>query len=114
MDCAEEVSQLRRALGGVTGIYDLAFDVVNGKMTVEFDQARIAPEAISTAVSKLGMKAVSWNEAPAPSAGFWQMHRRQIFAGASGAALLAGIAIIVWTEGHFSLSLLAQIGRAHV
>ncbi len=108
MDCAEEVSQLRRALGSVTGIYDLAFDVVNGKMTVEFDQARIAPEAISAAVSKLGMKAVIWNDAPALSEGFWQMHLRQIFAGASFVALLAGIAVIVWTEGHFSLSLLAH------
>ena len=61
MDCAEEVSQLRRALGGVTGIYDLGFDVMNGKMTVEFDRDRMAPGAIQTAVAGLGMKAVAWD-----------------------------------------------------
>ena len=41
MDCAEEVSLLRRELSRHEGIYDLSFDVLNGRMTVEFDPSRI-------------------------------------------------------------------------
>ncbi len=108
MDCAEEVSQLRRALGGVTGIYDLGFDVMNGKMTVEFDRDRMAPGAIQTAVAGLGMKAVAWDAKPEIQTSFWQIHSRRILAIGSGIALLAGILLIAWHEGRFSLSLLAH------
>ena len=108
MDCAEEVSQLRRALGGVTGVYDLGFDVVNGKMTVEFDHEKMAPEAIHAAVAGLGMKAVAWDSGVVAQASWWQQNSRRVLAIGSGAALLAGILLIAWHEGRFSLSLLAH------
>lgn len=35
MDCAEEVAILRREAGGLPGIIDLEFDVLNARMSVE-------------------------------------------------------------------------------
>jgi Zn2+/Cd2+-exporting ATPase len=47
LDCSEEVTILRREVGGKPGIIDLEFDVVNGRMSVEFDPDAIsAPEIV--------------------------------------------------------------------
>ena len=43
---AEEVQALRGTVGKLTGVHDLRFDVLNGRMTVVCD-----PEAVSDAVS---------------------------------------------------------------
>jgi copper chaperone CopZ len=40
MDCAEEVATLRDALTPIPGVSELAFDVLNGKMTVEYVEQR--------------------------------------------------------------------------
>ena len=34
LDCAEEISILKRALGKRSGITDIAFDILNAKMTI--------------------------------------------------------------------------------
>jgi Zn2+/Cd2+-exporting ATPase len=62
MDCAEEVSLLRRELSRREGIYDLAFDVLNGRMTVEFDPERIPEAGIERAVAAAGMQCEPWRE----------------------------------------------------
>ena len=41
MDCAEEVALLRRELNDLPGIVDLKFDVMQAKMSVEFDPKKI-------------------------------------------------------------------------
>ncbi|MEO8024956.1 MAG: heavy metal translocating P-type ATPase [Bryobacteraceae bacterium] len=69
MDCAEEVSLLRRALSGKAGVFELSFDVVRAKMIVEHDAGRIDGAAIAKAVDATGMRAEPWTEqatAPAP------------------------------------------------
>ncbi|MFZ5790662.1 MAG: heavy metal translocating P-type ATPase [Pseudomonadota bacterium] len=100
MDCAEEVSVLRRAVGPVVGGADrLAFDVLNGRMTVA-EAARDVPEAaILKAVASAGMSAVPWEADTAKvEAG---RHRREqvLFTAASGASLLLGMALHVWSSG---------------
>ena len=62
MDCAEEVSLLRRELSRHEGVYDLSFDVLTGKMTVEFDAARIPAAGITRAVAATGMRCEAWRE----------------------------------------------------
>ena len=62
LDCAEEVSILNKALGPeVGGAEHLAFDVLNGRMTV-LDSARSLPdERIITLIGKTGMTASLWD-----------------------------------------------------
>lgn len=90
MDCAEEVTILRREVGPlVGGEGQLAFDILKGKMIVLADSA---PEPIIAAVGRTGMKAVVW-ENPVPGAAgrsFWQRNLRTFLTATSGTTLLAG------------------------
>ncbi len=63
MDCAEETAILKRELGPlVGGDENLRFDLINGKLTVCFDDSVTRVEEIVPVVSRTGMKAVPWNE----------------------------------------------------
>lgn len=90
MDCAEEVSVLKREVGPVVGGENqLAFDILNGKMTVLADTA---PEPIIAAVGRTGMRAVAWED-PVPGAAAqsaWQRKARTSLTAASGVSLVAG------------------------
>ena len=62
MDCAEEVSALRRSLEPVVKDLDrLSFDVLSGTMTV---QGPISEEALANAVKSTGMRAERITEDP--------------------------------------------------
>ena len=54
MDCAEEVSTLRRSLEPLVSLDRLSFDVLEGTMTV---QGSLTPDAILKAVKSTGMRA---------------------------------------------------------
>jgi len=92
MDCAEEVSLLRRALSGKPGVYELSFDVVRAKMTVEHDTARIDNGAIAKAVQATGMRAEPWTEAAA-AAPPWRANLRLWLTLVSG--LLAALGSLI-------------------
>lgn len=62
MDCAEEVSLLRRTLSETPGITELTFDVLQGRMEVEYDPERVSPGTILAAVERAGMAAEPWEE----------------------------------------------------
>src|SRR4051794_20104806 len=64
MDCAEEVSLLRRELSKQRGVFDLTFDVLAGRMNVEFNPEMTSPGQIREAVARTGMRAEPWKEAP--------------------------------------------------
>jgi Cd2+/Zn2+-exporting ATPase len=90
LDCSEEVAILRREVGGKPGIIDLEFDVVNARMTVEFDPDAISGAEIVTAVDTTGMKASPWElRHVAVEVPFWERHGRMIMTTASGVLLLA-------------------------
>ena len=108
MDCAEEVSLLRRALSGVPGVYELSFDVINAKMTVEFDETRLLAAELSNVVATLGMRLEPWIQVQEAAPSFWKRHGRRVLAGSSAAFLIAGILITASHTGHFSLNLLAH------
>lgn len=90
MDCAEEVSLLRRELSRLRGIYDLSFDILSARMTVEHDPELLAAQGIADAVARTGMRAEPWREAPEHTS-LWQRRGRELMAAVSGAALLAGM-----------------------
>jgi Cd2+/Zn2+-exporting ATPase len=103
MDCAEEVAVLEQAVGPLVGGADrLAFDVVNGRMTVT-DEARDVPnEAIVEAIARTGMSAAPWEARAAP--GEADSHRRQqaLFTALSGACVLIGLVLHVVLAGGFA------------
>lgn len=107
LDCPNEVTLLRRALAPlVADDTRLAFDVLNGRMTVEGEA--ISHEAISEAVRQTGMRATLYTpEAPATSnSRWWQSHAKQIACGISGASMLSGFSI--HAAGHGLLAALAE------
>ncbi|MGE0405999.1 MAG: heavy metal translocating P-type ATPase, partial [Candidatus Korobacteraceae bacterium] len=117
MDCAEEVSLLRRLLSAKAGIYDLSFDVWNARMAVEFDPTRISPEEIATTVNRAGMGCEPWVE-PAPGARsssriWWQRYGRMASTAVSGIFLAAGMALQSLHGGSLWESLAHYSEHAH-
>src|SRR5581483_4945259 len=102
LDCAEEVAVLKQAVGPLVGGENwLAFDVLNGRMTVAADAGEVADEAIFKAIAATGMSAVPWT--PHAKTDDTDKHRRQqvLFTAASGIALLIGFALHVVLAGGF-------------
>ena len=93
LDCIEEVRILRRAVGPlVGGDGALAFDAINGRMSVHASAARASDEAIIAAVAATGMSAAPTGD------GFASVppDRGPLYATlASGVLLLVGIALHV-------------------
>jgi Cd2+/Zn2+-exporting ATPase len=103
LDCAEEVAVLKQAVGSLVGGEDrLAFDVLNGRMTVAADAREVADEAIFKAIASTGMSAVAW--APHAKTDDADNHRRQqvLFTAASGIVLLVGFGLHVALAGGFT------------
>jgi Zn2+/Cd2+-exporting ATPase len=103
LDCAEEVAVLMQAVGPLVGGADrLAFDVLNGRMTVAADAREVPDEAIFKAIATTGMNAVAWT--PHAKADDTESHRRQqvLFTAASGVALLIGFTLHVVLAGGFA------------
>lgn len=62
--CSEEAAVLKRAIGRKAGIVTLECDVVNGRMTVVHDPAKMSSEDIVSAVADTGMTALPWTGGP--------------------------------------------------
>jgi Zn2+/Cd2+-exporting ATPase len=93
LDCAEEVAVLQRAVGPVVGgEAHLAFDILNGTMTVDLAQETVSEAAVRQAVARTGMQALPWQEASvtAHAETAWQRHARAILCVASGLLLASG------------------------
>jgi Zn2+/Cd2+-exporting ATPase len=67
MDCAEEVTVLKKELGPIVGgDGNLSFDVLNEILTVSCCSIDVPPESIQSAVARTGMLAVVWRNGPKP------------------------------------------------
>ena len=93
LDCIEEVRILRRAVGPLVGGDEaLAFDAINGRMSVHAPAARASDEAIVAAVAATGMSAAPVDDGSASA----PPDRGPLYATlASGVLLLIGIALHV-------------------
>ncbi|MBM4142786.1 MAG: heavy metal translocating P-type ATPase [Lentisphaerae bacterium] len=90
LDCAEEVNALRKTVGRLEGVRDLRFDLLNGRMTVRFDEGRVSDAAIRRAVARAGLRTASARE---PSAAESRRRTAHLLAcGAGGALAAAGLA----------------------
>lgn len=93
MDCAEEISILKKELSPkVGGDETLAFDLLNGKMSVDTFESGITEDELIHIVNQTGMKAIPWQEyqKQVQKQSFWSQHGRVILCTISGLFLVAG------------------------
>ncbi|QWG19298.1 heavy metal translocating P-type ATPase [Bradyrhizobium sediminis] len=102
LDCAEEVAVLRREVGPlVGGESNLAFDVLNGRMTILDSAIPVSAGQIRAVVARTGLTAVEWqsqdNEARDAAAAHY---RHQVWLTTlSGFCVVVGLMIHVWFAG---------------
>jgi Zn2+/Cd2+-exporting ATPase len=115
LDCAEEVAVLKRELAPIVGGVDrLAFDILNGKMTVSVTTG-VTTETIQSAVAGTGMRADAWSDSPQqPAESPWHRLHQPILTAVSGLATLAGFLLHVWISGGVREAFGAEgLGTAH-
>jgi Zn2+/Cd2+-exporting ATPase len=100
MDCAEEVAALRAVLAPMAGVGDLAFDVLNGKLTVSFAEGAVTADAVAAGIAKTGMRAEPWREdSDDASSARSTLSSRTAVTVVSGLLLAAGLAAQIAAEG---------------
>lgn len=114
LDCSEEVAILQREVGRREGVMNLEFDVVQGRMSVEYDPDAITPGQIVSAVNATGMKAVPWEQRAAQAhQGFWQRHGRLVMTALSVGFLVAGFVTHWGMHGSFLEALAGSERQPH-
>ena len=109
LDCIEEVRILRRAVGPlVGGEARLAFDAINGRMSVLVSPSEASDQDIVSAVAATGMSAAPDEGAKAATSA--AVDRGPLYATiASGALLLLGVVLhLISLDGPFSFATLAH------
>ena len=94
LDCAEEVAILNRVVGPeVGGAEHLAFDVLNGRMTVLEGAKPLRDDQIVKIVGSTGMSAKPWDAESAEADQAAHFRRQRLFTALSGGLWAAGF---VW------------------
>ncbi|MBM3810211.1 MAG: heavy metal translocating P-type ATPase [Acidimicrobiia bacterium] len=112
MDCAEEVLLIRKRLSEEEGVGDLNFDILHGRLRVEFDPSRLTAGRIREAVAETGLKCEPWRETAAATT-FWDRYGRVLLAAASGVGMLGAMVWQGLTTGDLLTSLLAHEHAGH-
>jgi Zn2+/Cd2+-exporting ATPase len=97
VDCAEEVSAIRRALKPLIGVRDVRVNIMSGMASISHDES-VTPEALIKAIGRTGLKATREGEKPVNDAPQGQK-QRLVSVCVSGAFTLFGL-LIEWT--HFA------------
>lgn len=109
MDCAEEVTILKRVLVPLVGNEDrLKFDVLNRKLTVTHGDPSVSEQQVKKAVGSTGMSAEDWTEAGSDTREGHEHggRTRTILTTLSGVLGVTGFLIHAWSAG----SLLGALG----
>jgi Cd2+/Zn2+-exporting ATPase len=94
MDCAEEVSSLKRELVPLLDDEErLRFDLLNGKLTVDLTSLKLSTTDVLTAIERTGLRAEVWSneQAAERKTAFWQRHQRTVLTAISGLMVLTGM-----------------------
>jgi Cd2+/Zn2+-exporting ATPase len=102
MDCADEIAALKREVGPLVGEDKLAFDLLNGRMSID-----VAPDAaleakVEKAVARAGLRAEPWTEGATSEGALAEERRRRIqscLTAASGVFAALGFAVHAWLGG---------------
>jgi Cd2+/Zn2+-exporting ATPase len=93
LDCAEEVAILKREVGPLVGGEGrLAFDVLNGRMTVD-EAAGVSDDAVIRAVAGTGMTAEVWDPERSGRGEERQRRRQVLLTTLSGSCVAAGFGL---------------------
>lgn len=96
MDCAEEVSSLKRELVPLLNDEErLRFDLLNGKLTVDLTSLNLTTTDVLTAIVRTGLRAEVWSieQGAERATSFWQHHQRTVSTTVSGLMVLAGLLV---------------------
>jgi len=96
MDCAEEVSSLKRELVPLLNDEErLRFDLLNGKLTVDLTSLNLTTTDVLTAIVRTGLRAEVWSieQGTERATSFWQHHQRTVSTTVSGLMVLAGLLV---------------------
>lgn len=96
MDCAEEVTLLKRELIPCLGDEDrLGFDLLNGKLTIDTLSLDVSRADVLAAIERTGLKSEPWQDGGAvrEDQTFWQQHLRSVLTAVSG---LFGLCGLIW------------------
>ena len=103
LDCVEEVNILKTEIGPLVGGSDkLAFDVINGRMTILSGAAAVAEKTIVKAVAATGMKAVSWKAGRTQNSLKQRQRSQMTYTSFSGIFIVLGILIHIGEAGGFT------------
>ncbi|MCF6254379.1 MAG: cadmium-translocating P-type ATPase [Thiomicrorhabdus sp.] len=103
LDCVEEVTILKSEIGPLVGGSDnLAFDVINGRMTVTEQANPVSEKVIIKAVATTGMSATRWKPGETPSDVNQRQRSQTLFTVLSGLSIVAGVLIHIAFAGGFS------------
>ncbi len=95
MDCAEEVTLLKKEVGPLVGGDELLnFNIFNGTMSIDRLPKDVGPAGIIQAVQRTGLGArlaTNLTQELDASESFWDRHRRVVLTGVSGTGLLVAL-----------------------
>jgi len=91
MDCHEEVAILEKRLGKLPGLEGISADVLQQRLTITYDAARLNTSAIAEAVAQTGMRA--WLEHEQPVGSSASPATRRLLVVVSGILVGVGIAL---------------------
>ena len=91
LDCAEEVAILNKVVGPkIGGAEHLAFDVINGRMTILDGARRVTDDEVAELVASTGMTAKLWDAENASEDQVAHLARQRLFTALSGGFWAAG------------------------
>ena len=95
MDCADEVSTLKRELAPMPGVQNLDFNILQGRMTVTYDDDQVGVDGLIAAVKRTGMRAEPFQEAAAKrrEGAWWDRWGRTLLTTLSGLQVILGFGI---------------------
>lgn len=102
MDCADEITALKREVGPLVGEDNLAFDLLNGRMSVDMTPDAALEARVEKAVVRAGLRAEPWTEGDTSEAARAEGRRKQVQSWltiASGVFTALGFAVHAWLGG---------------
>ena len=102
MDCADEIAALKREVGPLVGEDKLAFDLLNGRMSIDMAPDAALEAKIEKAVIRAGLRAEPWTEGATSEGALAEARRRRIqswLTAASGVFTALGFAVHAWLGG---------------
>lgn len=106
MDCAEEVSVLKRELIPLLeDEHRLGFDLIGGKLSIDVSSLDVKQADVLAAIERTGLKAEPWDDANSErESSFWSQHRRTMLTIVSGVFGVTGLVTQLMLSGGTSVA----------